>query len=605
MRATFLCSLSSLALISVLALPLQAQAIEACTPSSPSDGDDVICSGTGTGLLDDGFDDGTITVSEGAVITGDDQGFEFDDGVTFTNAGTITGQNDHGVQGDNDVTVTNYGTVTGEDGDGVNIDDDGVIENYGTIIGSDDGVQLEDNARVINYDTGVIEAEDEGVNINTDGAVLINYGTITAGDDAVNAAADADITNYGTIRSTGDQDGIDLDSGMIFNAGLIISDGAEDGIDFDPSTGASTITNTGRIEGSIGINTDPIDTGAQTVINFGTIVGRSGTAISLGDGDDALEIHGGTIVGDVDLGAGTDTLTVVTTNFGAISFVNAPEVIDLQTDSALFVNQTLVMADAEVFGVADTLVAGLSYDITRTGFGPLKPGAFWISGQAQLGEDDWRDGALSFGRDFDTYGLFMSVAGGNAETGDITARNIAFGGRYARELSAQTQMSAVAFVGAGDVTYGDAGDATTDAMFAGLGVQLSHAMASRFTVSGNAGLSFYRLDDFSAENLEGAAFDARTVTNGFAGLEVGYDIAVSGLHLAPFVGVTALFVDGDAVAMSLADASTSFATSSEDSIGYLSLGMDLKGADIWSARVEARVDNDGEVSAVLSARTSF
>ena len=191
MRATFFCSLSSLALITVLALPLQAQSLETCTPSSPSDGDDVVCSGTGTGLLDDGFDDGTITVSEGALITGDDQGFEFDDGVTFANSGTITGENDHGVQGDNDVTVINYGTITGEDGDGVNIDDDGVIENYGTIIGSDDGVQLEEGATVVNYETGVIEAEDEGININTDGAVLVNYGAMTAGDDAVNAAADA------------------------------------------------------------------------------------------------------------------------------------------------------------------------------------------------------------------------------------------------------------------------------------------------------------------------------------------------------------------------------------------------------------------------------
>lgn len=605
MRATFLCSLSSLALIPALALPLQAQSLETCTPSSPSDGDDVVCSGTGIGLLDDGFDDGTITVSEGAVITGDDQGFEFDDGVAFTNSGTITGENDHGVQGDNDVTVINFGTITGEDGDGVNIDDDGVVENYGTIIGSDDGVQLEEGATVVNYETGVIEAEDEGVNINTDGAVLVNYGTITAGDDAVNAAADAQITNYGTIRSTGDQDGVDLDSGTIFNAGLIISDGAEDGIDFDPSTEASTVTNTGRIEGTIGINTDPADTGAQTVINSGTIVGRGGTAISLGEGDDTLEIHGGKIVGDVDLGAGTDTLSVVTTGFGVISFTDDPEVIDLQVDTALYANQTLVMADAAAFGAADTLIAGLAYDITRTGFGPLEPGKFWVAGETQLGQDDWRDGVLSFGRDFETYGLFFSVAGGDAETGDITTGNIALGGRYARNLSAQTQMSAVVFVGAGEVTYGDASDATTDAMFAGVGAQITHAMTSGFTVSGNAGLSLYRMDSFSADHLAGAEFDARTVSNGFAGLEVGYDLALSDLNLTPFVGVTGLFVDGDAVAMSLAGASTSFATTSEDSIGYLSFGMDVKRADIWSARIEGRVDDAGEPSAVLSARTSF
>lgn len=605
MRATFLCSLSSLALITALALPLQAQSLETCTPSSPSDGDDVVCSGTGTGLLDDGFDDGTIIVSEGAVFTGDDQGFEFDDGVTFTNSGAITGGNDHGVQGDNDATVINYGTITGEDGDGVNIDNDGVVENYGTIIGSDDGVQLEDGATVVNYETGVIEAEDEGVNINTDGAVLVNYGSITAGDDAVNAAGDAQITNYGTIRSTGDQDGVDLDSGTIFNAGLIISDGAEDGIDFDPSPEASTVTNTGRIEGTIGINTDPADTGAQTVINSGTIVGRGGTAISLGEGDDTLEIHGGTIVGDVDLGAGTDTLSVVTTSFGAISFTDDPEAIDLQVDTALYANQTLVMADAAAFGAVDTLIAGLAYDITRTGFGPLEPGKFWVAGQAQLGEDDWHDEVMSFGRDFETYGLFFSVAGGDAETGDITTRNIALGGRYARNLSAQTQMSAVAFVGAGEVTYGDAGDAATDSMFAGLGAQITHAMTSGFTVSGNAGLSFYRMGRFSADYLAGVEFDARTVTNGFADLEVGYDLALSGLNLTPFVGVAGLFVDGDAVAMSLAGASTSFATTSEDSIGYLSLGMDVKRTDIWSARIEARVDDAGEPSAVLSARTSF
>ena len=430
-------SLSVIALFSVLANPVSAQ--QTCSPATPSDGDTITCSGTGIGIVDGGLDDATITVETGAVITGTNQAFRFDDDTTFTNFGTLTGQNDHGVQGDNDNTVINRGTITGLDGDGVNIDNDGLVENYGIIRGADDGVQLEDDATVINHATGEIYADDEGVNINTDNATLTNAGLIEAGDDAVNAARGATITNSGIIRSVGgDQDAVDLDSGTVVNSGTIMAIGTQDGIDFDPSGDSSSVTNSGLIEGNVGINVDPADTGAQTIVNSGTITGRGGVAMDLGAGDDTLEIAGGTINGTVELGAGTDTLVVSRAGTGLVTFTSDPEVLDIRVNSALFDAGRLLSIDPALIGAADLLGAQLGYNLGHQALGATGQAGSWASGSLTVGQSQ-RDGQVAIGRDFDDYGLFgMFSAGGLDGTGQPTQHQFAVGARMGRALSSST-----------------------------------------------------------------------------------------------------------------------------------------------------------------------
>lgn len=415
-------------------------AAQACSPAAPSDGDAVTCSGTGTGIVDDGFDDGSIFVDVDAVITGEDQAFEFDDNVTFTNFGEVIGQGDHGVQGDNGALVENYGSVTG-DADGVNIDDDGILINYGSIEGlGDDGVQLEENAHVENY--GSITAADEGVNINTDGAYLYNEGSIVSGDDGVNAAENAVIYNTGLIQSTGDQDGIDLDSGDIFNAGTIRSLGSEDGIDFDAGANPSTVTNTGLIEGTIAINTDPADSAEQTVINSGTLTGFGGTAVNLGAGDDTLMLLEGSVVnGEIEMGDGTDSVLVGYTTAGTLSFGSDPELIETAGPS-LYAGSTLFVIDAAPLSAGDVLARGLAFGTAQAVLDGQSDQGFWggafASGGSVDGEDDaqdldHREGGIVAGYGLGTGGLsvFLGYGGGKVELDDgdheLTSRALVAG----------------------------------------------------------------------------------------------------------------------------------------------------------------------------------
>lgn len=84
------------------------------------------------------------------------------------------------------------------------------------------------------------------------------------------------IVNSGLIQSTGDQDSIDLDSGDITNSGTLRSLGREDGIDFDAGgLVRSRVRTTGHIEGRIelgaGNDTLAVMTRQLQVLTFGSV----------------------------------------------------------------------------------------------------------------------------------------------------------------------------------------------------------------------------------------------------------------------------------------------------------------------------------------------
>jgi hypothetical protein len=542
---------------------------QACSPASPADGDTVTCSGTGTGILDGGLDDADITVEEGAEINGGgSQGFEFDDGVTFTNNGTVTSTGDHAVQGDNDVVVINNGTITGGSGDdGVNIDDDGRVENSGTISGGDDGVQVESNGTVINYATGVITAVDEGVNANKPNATIENHGIIEAGDDAINTGTNATIINTGRITSTGDQDGIDLDSGTVTNSGLIESLGAEDGIDFDPSTDASLVTNSGTIRGTIAINTDDADTAAQTIVNSGTLIGRGGTALNLGLGDDTVILDKGSrIVGLIEMGGGSDTLTVNYVRLERLDIGSAIE--SVTTAGPSFIGTSaIILLDPERLGAGDRDAQDLGFNLSRTVLTAPGGRGLWASGRgAALGDGDRTYLGGVVGYDFNVGGHALGVFGGGAKAGDLQAWlaglrfDLADGGPF--------DLKATAFAG---VTDGDdlAGSDGADGTLLGIAARASYVLLQAapggfgLDVAVEGGLSRHAVDGYTMSDLDTSIGD-RDTNAGYARLEVGVPNSIDAeTTLRGFAHVTHHAGSADLIAASFEGQSLAFASGAD------------------------------------------
>lgn len=285
-----------------------------------------------------------VTETGGTVSGSDGIDAQGNYGQQITNSGIISGR--HGITGGNDdngqvadftMTITNNsgGTITGVNGSGVNIDGSMVagdyssvtVTNYGTITGS--------------YDTQYTEGDGDGVDV--DGQLsLDNHGIIRG------------LGASGTVgANTNNSEGVAMGGGTVINrAGAEITgentsgtDGGGNGILVDDSNGgnaiaATTVTNSGLIEGRDGFGIKIVGTfadtvtnestgiirgtgttagaalqtggGGDTVTNRGTITGSNGAAVDLGDGTDTLIIEGGSavITGSSTGGNGTDTLII-------------------------------------------------------------------------------------------------------------------------------------------------------------------------------------------------------------------------------------------------------------------------------------------------------
>src|SRR5262249_23696061 len=117
------------------------------------------------------------------------------------------------------------------------------------------------------------------------------------------------IVNSGTIDPPGP--GVYLGAGgqLTNNAAGYIGGGAY-GVKIKGDASA-TITNSGTIAGTNGINVTGAGTAGQTISDTGTIVGSGSPAIALGAGDDLLKFNPSASVkiqGTVDGGAGSNTL---------------------------------------------------------------------------------------------------------------------------------------------------------------------------------------------------------------------------------------------------------------------------------------------------------
>lgn len=342
------------------------------------------------------------------VVSGSD-GVDAQDrtGIQVNNWGTISGR--HGITGEDGgdgftITVVNYsgGVITGVNGSGINIDEATAIANitnHGSIIGNFDSAT---------YDVG------DGDGVDVDGIVnLVNHGTIRG----IGAGG----LNDGSLNNS---EGVSIGGGSIVNhAGAVISgennaatESVGNGILVDDSNGggafaATSITNSGTIEGKSGFGIKIIGDfadvivneagglikgagtvaaiqtggGADVVTNRGAVVGGSGTAMNLGDGDDSLFILGGqaSITGDVFGGSGVNTLVINPGPGGVFSF--AGSFFDFQ--SATFQGGTTVLSGTSAFPGGTSITGGsllvngvLVTPLVQVGSGGLLGGNGFISG---------------------------------------------------------------------------------------------------------------------------------------------------------------------------------------------------------------------------------
>lgn len=283
--------------------------------------------------------------------------------LTVTNraGGQIIGRNGSGVGFDSletdatKIVVNNHGLIRGDyagvgnvidrtgnlsathdgDGDGIDIDGAATINNHvgGQIIstgaGGFDSSGRANNSEAISIGGGVIV--NDGLIRGANRGILVNNDSNADGSRGGYVATTITNNATGTIEG---QDGFAIrlenkygdarDNDTIVNHGTIIGTGAipdpdaivlrQDGLADPNSTGTlDGVVYTGeglarfiRGDGSA----IQMGEGDDVLTNTGTITGANGRAINMEGGNDVVTFLGGTITGDIDGGAGTDTLNL-------------------------------------------------------------------------------------------------------------------------------------------------------------------------------------------------------------------------------------------------------------------------------------------------------
>ena len=287
-----------------------------------------------SGILSVGPSGETITNSGTIAITDNSVNgiYSYGSGATITNSATIstTGDDSDGINSyGSGATITNSATIstTGDDSNGIYSYGSGTtITNSGTITTTGDSANAihstGDDLTMINNGTMSTSDGAEVIYSTGERAIITNNGTLisllNAGNNAEAIDSNGDyavITNNGNITSHNSGEGINSSgdySTIINNGNITITYENNNGIFVNGDD--STVTNNGTItasnHGSAGI---VIVANNNTIINNGKIIatGSATQAIFGGTGSQTVTLgKGSEIIGTVNLGDGTDSITV-------------------------------------------------------------------------------------------------------------------------------------------------------------------------------------------------------------------------------------------------------------------------------------------------------
>jgi uncharacterized protein with beta-barrel porin domain len=334
--------------LATCALPAIRSVEAACTNTSPSSGETVNCDGSSTTpvVAASGTSNVTVNVNDGAqlVTSATAVRLQADSVVNLFGDASIstTTLNDHAVLvGDNS-------TITLNGSSGI---DTQTVTSFGVFGNGDDIVlTLKDSSHI--KTTG---DDGHGASMWGDDNVIALYGTSyiqTAGDLSAAAYVYSQnnvitLNDSSEIRTTGDKssgiyvwsDGHSItlnDSSQILTSGYrshgVFINGSDVSVTLNDSSsivttgseanavrfrwGSNTLINNGSLSSSNAITVfgDDNSGNSDTIMSYGTITSGIGLAISLNAGNDSLTLGTGSNVnGDIDGGAGIDTLTLVGT----------------------------------------------------------------------------------------------------------------------------------------------------------------------------------------------------------------------------------------------------------------------------------------------------
>jgi autotransporter-associated beta strand protein len=314
----------------------------------------------------------------------------------------------HGITGDFAITVNNSGTITGQLGSGINLDTvSGTtdVTNHGTISGTAGGTQ-------------------DGDGIDVDYLIdLENYGKVEAYGTSTGSLSEAVTIGGGTINNYA--------GGVIESVQRAITvDNSNDGDAF----GATTIYNEGSIIGDDGQAISITDTFTDVITNKGTITG----SVSVGDGNDVFNAYtGSTLTGQLDGGAGIDTLILLGTGTGSFGDVVNFETLDVQ-------GGTWTLSDDEAFSLGATIESGTNLQIGTGGSTGTLTGA--IDDEGTLTFD--RSGSLTMSSGISGAGTVVQNGPG---TTVLSAQNSYSGGTTLD--SGTLDVDALHGAGSGAITF--------------------------------------------------------------------------------------------------------------------------------------------------------
>jgi autotransporter-associated beta strand protein len=482
------------------------------------------------------------SVINNGIVSGARHGVEADIAarcMTVTNnaGASIIGKNGSGIgldalDGANSVvTINNYGLIRGDYAGAGNI-----IDRAGTASptndGDGDGIDVDGTATINNFSTGIIRSTGAGgfdslgrannsEAIAIGGGIIVNDGLIQGADRGIivnndsvasrSGTAATSITNAGTIEG---QNGYAIrlenklgdarDNDTIVNSGTILGSGAIP----DPTAtvlrqyGETDGNSTGTLDGVAYTGTGSarfirgdgsaiqMGEGDDTLTNTGTITGSNGRAVNLEGGADTLNHNAGTITGEINGGAGTDTL-----NLGAAiahsGAVENFEKINVATGSAELSgvlsgvgglekggSGALVLSSANTYTGPTTITAG-SFRVQNTTGSATGAGDVTVQAGARLGGPGRIDGNLILNGGM--------TPGALAIGGDLTWNG------QATEAIEYDFSAPAAFTIDGDFLKGTGADFVFD--FLGQGV------TGEFVLLSWGGTTDFTAADFSAENL--------------------------------------------------------------------------------------------------------